>query len=67
MYIPRNIIQLKKEGKSAICSNVDGLGGYYAEEGGGDGSRSSALAWKIPRTEEPGGLQSMESLGVGND
>ena len=23
---------------------------------------SSALAWKIPRTEEPGALQSMESL-----
>ena len=23
---------------------------------------SSALAWKIPRTEEPGGLQSMGSL-----
>ena len=25
---------------------------------------SSTLAWKIPRTEEPGGLQSMGSLGV---
>ena len=28
---------------------------------------SSLLAWKIPRTEEPGGLQSMGSLGVGHD
>ena len=28
---------------------------------------SSALAWKIPRTEEPGGLQSMGSLRVGHD
>ena len=28
---------------------------------------SSTLAWKIPCTEEPGGLQSMESLGVGHD
>ena len=28
---------------------------------------SSTLAWKIPRTEEPGGLQSMWSLGVGHD
>ena len=28
---------------------------------------SSTLAWQIPRTEEPGGLQSMGSLGVGND
>ena len=28
---------------------------------------SSALAWKIPWTEEPGWLQSMGSLGVGHD
>ena len=28
---------------------------------------SSPLAWKIPWTEEPGGLQSMGSLGVGHD
>ena len=28
---------------------------------------SSTLAWKIPRAEEPGGLQSMGSLRVGHD
>ena len=28
---------------------------------------SSTLAWKIPWLEEPGGLQSMGSLGVGHD
>ena len=28
---------------------------------------SSTLAWKIPRMEEPGRLQSMGSLGVGYD
>ena len=28
---------------------------------------SSTLAWKIPRMEEPGRLQSMRSLGVGHD
>ena len=27
----------------------------------------STLAWKIPWTEEPGRLQSMGSLRVGND
>ena len=27
----------------------------------------SSLAWKIPRTEEPGGLQSVGSLKVGHD
>ena len=29
--------------------------------------QSSTLAWKIPWTEEPGGLQSMGSLRVGHD
>ena len=28
---------------------------------------SSTLGWKIPWTEEPGGLQSMGSLRVGHD
>ena len=31
------------------------------------GTHSSILAWKIPWTEEPGGLQSMESQRVGQD
>ena len=32
-----------------------------------NGTHSSVLAWKIPWTEEPGGLQSMGSLRVGRD
>ena len=31
------------------------------------GHHSSTPAWKIPWTEEPGGLQSMGSLRVGHD
>ena len=30
-------------------------------------THSSTLAWKIPWTEEPGGLQSLGSLQVGHD
>ena len=30
-------------------------------------THSSILAWKIPRTEEPGGLQSIGSQRVGQD
>ena len=30
-------------------------------------THSSTLAWKIPRAEEPGGLQSMGSQRVGHD
>ena len=37
---------------------------YFGE---GNGTHSSTLAWKIPWMEEPGGLQSMGSLGVGHD
>jgi len=33
----------------------------------GRASHSSILAWKIPWTEEPGGLQSMGSQRVGHD
>ena len=33
----------------------------------GIATHSSMLAWKIPRTEEPGGLQSMGSHRVGHD
>ena len=30
-------------------------------------THSSILAWRIPRTEEPGGLQSVVLEGVGHD
>ena len=30
-------------------------------------THTSILAWKIPRREEPGGLQSMGSQKVGHD
>ena len=30
-------------------------------------THSSILVWRIPWTEEPGGLQSMESQKVGHD
>ena len=30
-------------------------------------THSSTLAWKIPRMEEPGGLQSMGSQRIGQD
>ena len=33
----------------------------------GMAARSSILAWRVPWTEEPGGLQSMGSHGVGHD
>ena len=38
---------------------------YYSEKA--MAPHSCTLAWKIPWTEEPGGLQSMGSLGVRHD
>ena len=40
-------------------------GEYPLEEG--TATHSSILAWRIPWTEEPGGLQSMGSHRVGHD
>ena len=33
----------------------------------GKATHSSILAWRIPWTEGPGGLQSLGALGVGHD
>ena len=33
----------------------------------GTATHSSILAWRIPRTEKPGRLQSIESQRVGHD
>ena len=45
---------------------VQSLGGEDPQEKG-MAPHSSILAWKIPRTEEPGRLQSMGSQRVGHD
>ena len=42
---------------------IPGLGRSLGEMA----THSNILAWEIPWTEEPGGLQSMESQTVGHD
>ena len=44
--------------------SVSGLGNPLEEE---RATHSGNLAWKMPCTEEPCGLQSMRSQGVGHD
>ena len=41
--------------------------GSRRSPGGGHGTHSSVLAWRMPWTEEPGGLQSMGLQRVGYD
>ena len=57
------------DSKSSACSVGDpGLTlGWEDPLEEGMATHSSTLAWKIPWTEEPGGLQSMGSQRVGHD
>ena len=57
------------EGKASACNAGDlgSISGWGRSPGEGNGNHSSILAWKIPWTEKPGGLQSMESQRVGHD
>ena len=41
--------------------DVGSIPGSGRSPGGGKATRSSILAWRIPRTEEPDGLQTMGS------
>ena len=52
------------EGDERDTSSIPGLGRSLEWE---VATHSSILAWKVPWTEEPGGLQSMESQRVGHD
>ena len=57
------------DSKDSVCNagdmnSISGLGGSPGE---GNGYASSVLAWRIPWTEEPGGLQSMELQRIGHN
>ena len=51
-------------GDGGDMGSIPGLGRSLKEE---MAAHSSILAWTIPRTEEPGGLQSMGSQRVGHN
>ena len=66
---PRSIWFSGKEsacqaGDARDIGSIPGLGRSLEEE---MGMHSSKLAWEIPWTEEPGGLQSMGWQRVGHD
>ena len=62
MLVVKNL--LANEGDIMRCGFNPWVGEDLLEEG--MTTHSSTLAWKIPRTEELGRLQSMGSLGVGH-
>ena len=57
------------EGKASACNAGDlgSIPGLGRSPGEGNETHSSILAWEIPRTEEPGRLQSTGSQRVGYD
>ena len=57
------------EGKESACNVGDTVWslGHQDPLEEGMATHSSILAWSIPRTEEPGGLQSMGSQRIGHD
>ena len=61
-----NVTQLVKNLPAMQETWVPSLGGEHPLEEG-LAAHSSILAWRIPRTEEPGRLQSMGSQRVGHD
>ena len=55
---------LAKAGDLRDVSSVPGSG---RSPGGGHGNRLQYASWRMPWTEEPGGLQSMGSQRVGHE
>ena len=51
--------------KVTLQSSLNGMVDHVVEKA--MAPQSSTIAWKIPWTEEPGGLQSMGSLRVRHD
>ena len=56
------------DGKESTCNeDLGSLPGSGRSPGEGNGTHSSILAWTIPWTGEPGGLQSKGLQRVGHD
>ena len=57
------------DGKESACNAGDlgSIPGSGKSPGEGNGNPLPYLVWRIPWTEEPGGLQSMGSQRVGHD
>ena len=57
------------DGKESACNagDMDSIPGSERSPGGGNGYPLQYSCWRIPWTEEPGGLQSMGSQRVGQD
>ena len=65
-FLGGSVVKKKKTRLPMSETPVQSLGQEDSLEKG-MATHSSILAWEVPRTEEPGGLQSMGSQKVGHD
>jgi len=65
-YLPDGSVGKESAHGAQDPGDAGSISGSGRSPGGGSGS-SSVLAWRIPWTEEPGGLQSKGSQRVGHD
>ena len=67
MYIGVSQVVLVVENPSANAGDPGSIPEPGRSPGGGHGSPLQYSCWRVPWTEEPGGLQSMGSQRVGHD
>ena len=64
MGFPGGVIKKEPACQCRRLRDACSIPGTERASGGGHGTHSSILAWRIPWTEEPGGLESTESKRV---
>ena len=63
-HFPGNSVVKSPPANAADMGEVCSIPGSGRSPGGGNGNLLSILAWRIPWTEEPGGLPSIGFQGV---
>ena len=66
MGFPGGAVVKNLPANAGDAGNAGFIPGLGRSPGVGNGNHSSILSWRIPWTEEPGGLQSMGSQRLGH-
>ena len=64
---PHGSVVKESSSNAGAAEDIGSIPGSGRSPGGGTVIHSSILAWRIPWTEEPGGLQPMGPQKVGHD
>ena len=61
MGFPEAVVVMNLPANARDVRDLDSIPGSGRSPGGGMATHSSILAWRIPWSEEPGGLESIRS------